>query len=740
VRVARPVVLSPEERVLLLRWSRRNPTRDDRALRARIVLEAAGGRQNLEIGRHLGIGRLTAALWRQRFLAARLRGIDRPAVRTPRRSPISNPQVREILRASTQSARVGPPQVSSRLLARRFGVSHTTVRRLWAEFGVRPVGFEALPHRPDPLLPLEPQDVVGLYLRSPDFAVALTLGPSSAGLGNPKLNGYGDSVPHLTYGVPAGVGGPPAGAGSTVPPLRPSAQRTHDFLRFLGELERATGRARPVRIVATLPGLARTEALQAWEVRRPNFVLNRTESFEAWRSRALQALDRTGRLPPSKGRHVGRGETTRSIGLFLKSFSNSSGPFQWVASSREVAANDAGPRLRYDLSVTGHPGFKNPPAVRPAMRTPEPLDRRAREMARVVLRKCLHVRPGEHVAVESWSETLEYANAFVLETIRLRARPLVLYQDEPTYWAAVAESPPSSLAHVGDHVRAAIAKSDALVTFFGPSDRERFHALPSATMFRLSEYRDALYRAAAKAGTRAVQLALGRASPASARMYGVDLETWKDELVSGTTVDPQVLHRRARRIARLFLNGRDVEISHPNGTELRLGLRHRRPQVSDGLVPPARPKGRWDLVQLPAGVVSVALDERVAEGTLRSNVRNSVGVFDTVGEVEGGRWTFSNGRLRRFAYDRGQELFAQSYERGGVGKDRVGVLSVGLNDRISMSPLLLDQEAGSITLQVGRNDGAGGTNHVHWWAWLLLRGADLKVDGRPVVEGGKLVE
>jgi hypothetical protein len=65
---------------------------------------------------------------------------------------------------------------------------------------------------------------------------------------------------------------------------------------------------------------------------------------------------------------------------------------------------------------------------------------------------------------------------------------------------------------------------------------------------------------------------------------------------------------------------------------------------------------------------------------------------------------------------------------------------VGLNDRISMAPLLLDQEAGALTLQIGRNDAAGGTNHVNWWAWLIIRGADLRVDGKALVKEGQLVE
>jgi leucyl aminopeptidase (aminopeptidase T) len=521
---------------------------------------------------------------------------------------------------------------------------------------------------------------------------------------------------------------------------RSAVQRARDFLRFLGGIEQAAGRQGSVRVVATLPGIASSRELQEWLARRRGFWIDRFDDPETWRSRVLRDLEWLGRRPSAPGQRNERGETARAIGLLLRAYSSSSGPYEWTASRTEVASEDAGARLRYELSVTGHPGFKKQGPTRSTVRAVSPPDGEVREMARVVLRKCLKVRPGEHVAIETWSETLEHANALVLETLRVGARPLVLYQDEPTYWAAVTENRPADLARVGDHLRAAIAKSDALVTFFGPSDRERFHALPFATRYRLGEYYDHVYGAAAKAGTRAVQLALGRASPASARMYGVDLARWKSELVAATAVDPQLLQRRGARVARALGTGQVVEITHPNGTRLKLGLRRRKPQVSDGLVPPARPSGDWSFVQLPAGVVSVALDERVADGTFRSNVTNSVGVCDAVGEVEDGSWTFARGELRRFAYARGNDVFAPSYERAPAGKERVGVLSVGLNDRISMSPLLFDQEAGAVTLQIGRNDNVGGSNAVPWWAWLILRGADVSVDGRRIVRAGRLVE
>jgi leucyl aminopeptidase (aminopeptidase T) len=733
MRVAPAVVLSPEERVTLVRWARRNPTRTPQALRARIVLAAAEGAPDTEIGERLGIGRLTSARWRRRFLTDRLRGIERPLARRPSARGIPVARVREILLASAGIPGVNRRGPSSRDIARQFGLSHTTVRRIWLDAGMRRPGFSPAPFRPDPIRPPVARDVVGLYLDPPDRAIAFSLEPQRATneLFGPLPTSNPAAPPNL---LPAASPSPPSSA-----PSRSLALRAQGLLRFLAEVERAIGKRRPSHVLATAPGLESRSDLHSYLARRPNIRLDWAPEPGAWTRRLELELGSVAHLPSKRSRTKGRSETARSIRLFLSSYAESKEAFRWVASPAEIAAQDADGRLRYELSVTGHPGFKRPAAVRSSMRAPLASDPRAREMARVVLRKSLRVKRGEHVAIESWSETIEYANAFVLETLQLGARPLLFYQDEPTYWAAVAGTRPGDLARLGDHVRAAILKSDVLVTFFGPSDRERFHALPLSVCARLDAYRDALYGAAAKAGARAVQIALGRASPASARMYGVDLALWKDELVEGTSVDPATLHQRARRVARVLSRGRRIELTHPNGTRLQLGLRERRPQVSDGLVPPARPGGDWNLVQLPAGVVSVALDERVAEGTFVSNVPNSVGVFDTVGEVDGGRWTFSAGRMTRYSYHRGQDLFGESYARGGEGKDRVGVLSVGLNPKISMAPLLLDQEAGTLTLQIGRNDSAGGTNHVNWWAWLLLREGNLKVDGVDLVQAGKLV-
>ncbi len=77
MRVAPEVVLSDEERADLTGLVRSKLTSVRLAQRARIVLLAADRAQNKEIAEQLDIGRVQVARWRERFVQARLSGIER---------------------------------------------------------------------------------------------------------------------------------------------------------------------------------------------------------------------------------------------------------------------------------------------------------------------------------------------------------------------------------------------------------------------------------------------------------------------------------------------------------------------------------------------------------------------------------------------------------------------------------------------------------------------------------------
>jgi len=76
MRVARPIVLDETTRKELQRQARGRSVSVRIALRSRIVLLAAEGLQNLQIGAELNISVRMAALWRKRFGKAMIMSVE----------------------------------------------------------------------------------------------------------------------------------------------------------------------------------------------------------------------------------------------------------------------------------------------------------------------------------------------------------------------------------------------------------------------------------------------------------------------------------------------------------------------------------------------------------------------------------------------------------------------------------------------------------------------------------------
>ena len=84
------IVLSNEERKVLGRRARKYTLPYFEVLRAKMILLAAQGRSNDEIGAFLDIGRDVVSLWRKRFFHERLPGLEeRPR---PGRPPVFPPR------------------------------------------------------------------------------------------------------------------------------------------------------------------------------------------------------------------------------------------------------------------------------------------------------------------------------------------------------------------------------------------------------------------------------------------------------------------------------------------------------------------------------------------------------------------------------------------------------------------------------------------------------------------------
>ncbi len=138
MRVAPTITLTDQQRQTLEQWARCRSLPARQVGRARIVLLAAAGRQDLEIADELRISNQKAARWRKRFLAAGITGLEKDAPRPGRTPSIAASIVEKVIRTTTQERPRNATHWSTRSMAARVGISEASVRRIWKAHGLYP--------------------------------------------------------------------------------------------------------------------------------------------------------------------------------------------------------------------------------------------------------------------------------------------------------------------------------------------------------------------------------------------------------------------------------------------------------------------------------------------------------------------------------------------------------------------------------------------------------------------------
>jgi leucyl aminopeptidase (aminopeptidase T) len=358
------------------------------------------------------------------------------------------------------------------------------------------------------------------------------------------------------------------------------------------------------------------------------------------------------------------------------------------------------------------------------------------KLAKNVLSKTLGVRRGENVVIETWTESLPWAKPFVAEARRMDANPVLLYEDEELFWNALKAGEGRHTGRVGSHEWAMLADASAYVFFFGPSEWPRLSEIPAKKQAGVAAFNPEWYRRAKQAKIRGARMFLGRTSQLAADRWKLDLDAWREELARASLVSPTDLHRSGARIRDRLRNGKKVTVSHPNGTELSFLLGKFPVQLDDALIDRADLKAGDNMAVLPGGVVGQAIDHTSASGSLIGNHTT----YPISGPVTGHVWKFDDGHLMEQSYESGGESIMKAYAKAPrAGRDRLAVFSIGLNPEIHKSPQMEDQEVGAVYFSIGANNFRGGKNSSPFGAWMVLNGADVNIDGKPVVEGGRLV-
>ena len=170
--IAPVVELSADQRSELESFARSRSVPHGLVTRARIVLLAADGHQNIHIAERLGTTRETVGKWRQRFLERGIQGLY-DQLRPGRPRTHSDERVAELLTKTLQTKPEGATHWSTRTMAEATGLSSAYVHRVWRAFGVQPHRQKHFKLSNDPFFVEKVRDIVGLYLDPPENAMVL---------------------------------------------------------------------------------------------------------------------------------------------------------------------------------------------------------------------------------------------------------------------------------------------------------------------------------------------------------------------------------------------------------------------------------------------------------------------------------------------------------------------------------------------------------------------------------------
>ncbi len=289
-RKAPSIVLSAEEREALSAWTRGRSLPHRQVVRARIVTMAADGVDSQDIAEVLGVSRPTVQLWRHRFLALRIAGLEKDAPRPGRNPRISPEKIKAVVEATLHTTPRNATHWSTRSMAQAQGLSEASVRRIWREHNLKPHLVETFKLSRDKRFVEKLHDVVGLYLNPPDRALVLCVDEKS------QIQALDRTQPLLPLrpGVPARQTHDYRRNGTTtlfaalsmldgkvIGDCMPR-HRHQEFIRFLRRIDSRTPAELELHLIVDNYGTHKHPRVASWIERHPRFHLHFTPTSSSW--------------------------------------------------------------------------------------------------------------------------------------------------------------------------------------------------------------------------------------------------------------------------------------------------------------------------------------------------------------------------------------------------------------------------------------------------------------------------
>jgi transposase len=334
-RVAPVVTLNPVTAATLQHLERAPSTPQGLAQRVRIVLAAAVGQTNQQIGAALGLPEVTVGKWRRAFTARGLDGLE-DALRSGR-PPKYGAEVWEQVQQRVCQQPATQSRWTVRTLARALKLPPSTVHEMLVASHLQPHRLRTFTFSPDPDFEAKLLDIVGLYLDPPENALVLCVdektGIQALDRTQPLLplrakkprSWTNEYVRHGTQSLLAAL---EVATGQVLAHVK-QRRTSVNFLRFMADVVAAFP-TRDLHVIRDNLNIHKNDAAHRWLERHPRVRFHHTPTHASWVNLIECFFSILSKQGLSQSVHRSKRELKDFLRQYLTKYNETSVPFTWT--------------------------------------------------------------------------------------------------------------------------------------------------------------------------------------------------------------------------------------------------------------------------------------------------------------------------------------------------------------------------------------------------------------------------
>jgi len=360
MRRAPTIELTDGERKRLTQLARGRRIQARLIERARIVLQAAEGKENREIAKDLKIMPKTVSRWRTRFATKRIAGIEKDLPRGGRPSTQRRQLESRIIAKATQETPANATHWSTRSLAKALGATQSLVWRVLVANGLKPHLERTFKISNDPDFESKLIDIVGLYLNPPTNALVLSADEKSQiqALDRtqptlPLVKGRCGTRTHdyIRNGTTTLFAAIELAHGEVIAKCMPR-HRHQEWIKFLQLIDESTPPELDLHLIADNYATHKHAKVKAWLKKHPRFHMHFIPTSSSWLNVIENFFSRL------TGKRLRRGvfrsvkQLIDAIMSYIEAHNDEPEPIVWTATVEAILAKVGRARAALDKSPT----------------------------------------------------------------------------------------------------------------------------------------------------------------------------------------------------------------------------------------------------------------------------------------------------------------------------------------------------------------------------------------------------